>query len=75
MLPLREEGISWAITGRRLPAVSFHLESLDEKSVGAETVRRPLPSSQDPVCPVAKRRPGALHQLHSLEEGVQLLSR
>lgn len=41
----------------------------------ADTQRRPLPSTEDQMCPFAKRRSGALHKLYTLEEGVQLLSR
>ena len=49
--------------------------SVLRQALDAKTRRRPLSSPKDSVCPVAKRCPGTVHQLHSPEEGMQLLPR
>ncbi len=46
-----------------------------QQTLDAKPRCRPLSSPEDSVCPVAERCPGALHQLHTPEEGMQLLPR
>jgi hypothetical protein len=43
--------------------------------LGANARCRPLSSTKDQVCPVAKRCSGTLHKLHTPEKGMQLLPR
>jgi hypothetical protein len=75
MLPPREGEISWDTIGRLLHAVIPPHGMPHPPGLKADTLRRPLPSTEDQMCPVTKRRPGALHKLYTPEEGMQLLSR